>query len=380
MDTNNDGIVDIADVIKLSRASTEVDRTITRDVEVRFTDPFTGTLTYSVAGSAAPGVDYTALSGSLVVDGTSAVIPVHILKDLLFEGQETVELTIEPGAGYTVGYPATHVLTIQDIEAHFEEGTVFVREGSGTVNIGVGFNYPFSGILKYSVKGTATEGVDYFDLFGGAIPVNGNRADILFEIADDLDVENTEFITVDIEFNFDVTDSDLDYDLGVPSRALVLLEDNDTVWTGTMVTKDSEETFQMEVRTNGAETYAAIVSATHPDATVGFISAGTIPAGTWEASTAALDATSLEMAFGPLPMGAFQLFGNVQFVRTLEFSVDTSRPRYLVRDRTMVGEFTSVIEPAEAGRSYLKRTSSGPVFLVRGASQLPFPEHEILNP
>jgi len=357
-----------------------VDRTITRDVEVRFTDPFTGTLSYSVTGSATPGVDYTVLSGSLLVDGTSAVIPVHILKDLLFEGQETVEITIEPGAGYTVGYPATHVLTIQDIETHFEAGTYFVREGSGTVNIGVGFNYPFSGILKYSVKGTATEGVDYLDLSGGAIAVDGNRVDIPFEIIDDLDMENTEFITVDLEFNFDVTDSDLDYDLGVPSRALVLLEDNDTVWTGTMVTKDSEETFQMAVLTNGAQTYAAIVSATHPDSTVGFISAGTIPAGTWEASAAGLDASSLAMTFGPLPMGAFQLFGDVQFVRTLEFSVDTSRPRHLVRERTMVGEFTSVIEPAEPGRSYLRRTSSGPVFLVRGTSQLPFPEHEILNP
>jgi hypothetical protein len=389
MDVNQDGVVDVADLVRVSRgeriayfveaASTEVDRTITRDVEIRFSDPFTGTLVYSVTGSATPGVDYTALPGTLVVDGTSAFIPVHILKDLLFENRETVEITIEPGTGYTVGHPATHVLTIQDIEVHFEEATKFVREGSGTVELGVGFNYPFSGILKYSVKGTATLGQDYLDPLAGSVVVDGAGTSIPLEIVDDLDVENTEFITVDLKFNFDVTDSDIDYHLGVPSRALVLLQDNDTVWVGSMMTDNSEETFQMLVRTNGTETYASIISATNPSAKVGFISAGTIPGGTWEASSAHLEASSLFMAYGPVPLGKFQLFGGVDFQRSIEFSVDTSSKNHVIWKDALLGEFTSVIEPVAPGKSYLRRVETGPVLLIRGMSQLPFPEHEILN-
>jgi hypothetical protein len=389
MDTNADGVVDVADLIRLSRgdhiayfveaASTEVDRTVTRDVEIRFTDPFSGTLSYSVAGSATPDVDYTALSGSLLVDGTSASIPVHILRDFLFEKQETVEITIEPGSGYTVGHPATHILTVQDIEVFFEEATTFVKEGSGTIQIGVGFNYPFSGILKYSVKGTAIEGVDYIDLDAGSIIVDGPRTAIPLDIVDDLDVENTEFITVDLEFNLDITDTEIDYDLGVPSRALILLQDNDTVWVGSMMTADSEETFQMEVRTNGTETYASIISATDPSAKVGFISAGTIPGGTWEASSVHLDASSLSMAYGPVPLGTFRLFGGVEFQRSLEFNVDTSLENHVIWKDALLGEFTSVIEPTVPGKSYLRRETTGPVLLIRGMSHLPFPEHEILN-
>jgi len=389
MDTNADGVEDVADLIRASRgdhlayfaepASTEVDRTITKSIEIRLTDPFTGTLYYSVAGSATPDVDYTALSGSLVVDGTSASIPVHILKDFLFENRETIEITIEPGSGYTVGHPATHVLTIQDIEVHFEEATTFVKEGSGTVQLGVGFNYPFSGILKYSVKGTATTGVDYAHPLAGSVVVDGTRTAIPFDIVDDLDVENTEFITVDLVFNLDITDSQIDYDLGVPSRALILLQDNDTVWVGSMVTDDSEETFQMEVRTNGMETYASIISATNPSAKVGFISAGTIPGGTWEASNAHLDTSSLSMDYGPLPLGRFQLFGGIEFQRSIEFNVDPSLRGHGVWNEALLGEFTSVIEPTAPGKSYLRRIETGPVLFIRGMSHLPFPEHEILN-
>ena len=389
MDVNGDGLIDVADLIRVSRgdhlayfvesASTEVDRAITRDIEIRFTDPFTGTLSYSVAGSATPDVDYVGLSGSLVVDGTSAFIPVQILKDFLFENQETIEITIEPGVGYIVGHPETHVLTIQDIEAHFEEANTVVKEGSGTIQVGVGFNYPFSGVLKYSVKGTAAEGIDYGHPMAGSVVVNGTRTAIPINIVDDLDVEDTEFITVDLEFNLDLTDSDIDYDLGVPSRALVLLQDNDTVWVGTMITDDSEETFQMEVRTNGTETYPSIISTTDPDAKVGFISAGTIPGGTWEASSAHLDASSLYMVYGPVPLGRFNLLGDVEFQRSLEFTVDPNREKHHVREESLAGEFTSVIEPVAPGRSYLRRVETGRVLLLRGMSHLPFPEHEILN-
>jgi hypothetical protein len=159
----------------------------------------------------------------------------------------------------------------------------------------------------------------------------------------------------------------------------VLLQDNDTVWVGSMMTKDSEETFQMQVLTNGAQTYASIISATDPDAKVGFISAGTIPGGTWEASSASLDTDSLSMTFGPIPLGSVQLVGGVSLQRSLEFRVDGSLDNHLVEDLRLLGRFTSTMEPVEPGRSYLTRETTGLLFLIKGVSRLPFPEHEILN-
>jgi hypothetical protein len=213
----------------------------------------------------------------------------------------------------------------------------------------------------------------------GSLVVHGTRTAIPIDIVDDLDVEDTEFITVDLEFNLDITDSDIDYDLGVPSRALVLLQDNDTVWVGTMITDDGEETFQMEVRTNGTATYPSIISTADPDAKVGLISAGTIPIGTWEASSAHLDASSLHMTFGPLPMGTFNLLGGVEFQRLLEFTLDPNQKGHQVRKGSLVGEFTSAIEPVAPGRGYLRRVETGRVLLLPGMSHLPLPEHEILN-
>ncbi len=59
------------------------------------------TVTYSVAGTATPDDDYTALSGSVVIAAgeTSAVIDVTVLDDLLVEGAESVIVTLTGATG-----------------------------------------------------------------------------------------------------------------------------------------------------------------------------------------------------------------------------------------------------------------------------------------
>jgi hypothetical protein len=78
------------------------------------------TINYSVAtgGSAAtPGVDYTALSGSVTVPAgqTIATIPVTVLDDTLVDPNETIGLTLTTGTGYAPGTPANASLTIGDL-------------------------------------------------------------------------------------------------------------------------------------------------------------------------------------------------------------------------------------------------------------------------
>jgi hypothetical protein len=73
------------------------------------------TVAYSVAGSATPSADYTALSGSVTIPAGlgTAMINVTPRADFLGEGNETVLLTILPG-GYVVGTASSATVTIVD--------------------------------------------------------------------------------------------------------------------------------------------------------------------------------------------------------------------------------------------------------------------------
>ena len=62
-------------------------------------------LSYTVGGTATPGSDYTALSGTVSVPtgATTATIPVAIIDDIVEDSRETVILTLTDRTGYRVG-------------------------------------------------------------------------------------------------------------------------------------------------------------------------------------------------------------------------------------------------------------------------------------
>ncbi len=78
------------------------------------TDPLT--VTYTVSGTASSG-DYTrALTGTVTLGAgqPSATITIAPVDDALFEGDETLVLTLAADAAYTVGTPGTATATIAD--------------------------------------------------------------------------------------------------------------------------------------------------------------------------------------------------------------------------------------------------------------------------
>ncbi len=79
------------------------------------------TITYTVAGTATPGDDYTTLTGTVVASASasSVNIPVAITDDSTTqEGSETVILTLAAGSGYTVSNTdRVHTLTIAENDA-----------------------------------------------------------------------------------------------------------------------------------------------------------------------------------------------------------------------------------------------------------------------
>src|SRR5207253_444306 len=67
------------------------------------------TVNYTVGGSATPGSDYTALSGSVTIPAGAASAPITVtpVDDTAVEPDETVVLTLAPGGGYQVGAPGS---------------------------------------------------------------------------------------------------------------------------------------------------------------------------------------------------------------------------------------------------------------------------------
>ncbi len=127
------------------------------------------TVNYTVEGTATAGSDYQALgtSVSFAAGATTATKTVTPVQDSLIEANETILLTLAPGAGYTVGSPAsaTVTLTSDDLattvsvtasdpsatEAGLTTGRYTFTRTGGTTALTV----------NYSVAGTATAGSDY---------------------------------------------------------------------------------------------------------------------------------------------------------------------------------------------------------------------------
>jgi uncharacterized repeat protein (TIGR01451 family) len=123
---------------------------------------------FSIDGTATAGSDYITpnpLSVVIPAGATNAPIPIITLTDALFEGDETVAVTLQPGSGYDVGAPATGSGTITDAQA---APTASIGDAA-TVTEGGTLSYPITldvastvdTVVNVGLGGTATSGTDY---------------------------------------------------------------------------------------------------------------------------------------------------------------------------------------------------------------------------
>ncbi len=77
------------------------------------------TVNYQVGGTATPGQDYAALSGSVPIASGAASAPINVapIADAVLEASETVVVTLTSSASYAVGSPSNGTLTIADARA-----------------------------------------------------------------------------------------------------------------------------------------------------------------------------------------------------------------------------------------------------------------------
>jgi uncharacterized delta-60 repeat protein/uncharacterized repeat protein (TIGR01451 family) len=185
---------------------------------------------YTSDGTATAGLDYTAVSGTVVFNDneTTKSILVPITDDLFVEGPETFTVTLaNPTGGATLAGPTNAPVTIVDNDVGITFANAFynVGEGGGSVTLTVLRINGSNGVatVNYATAdNTATAGADYTATSGTLTFNNGETIKTFtIPILEDTLVEGDEF------FNVQLSNPGPGVVL-VNSNALVTIQDNDT--------------------------------------------------------------------------------------------------------------------------------------------------------
>lgn len=184
------------------------------------------TVHYDVGGTATSGSDFAALSGSVTIPAGQNSAPVVItpIDDALLESYETVVVTLDSGAGYTIGNPNSAQATIRD-----NDGSITVTAsdpnasetgpdtGTFTVTRTGSLNEALT--INYNITGTATGSTDYSAL-AGAMVIASDSASAAVVVTPILDLiaEGTETVILTIA-------GSSHYRIGSPSSATVSIGD-----------------------------------------------------------------------------------------------------------------------------------------------------------
>ncbi|MCF6777433.1 hypothetical protein L3V83_12760, partial [Thiotrichales bacterium 19X7-9] len=172
------------------------------------------TVNYSITGTAANGVDYATITGSVVIaDGAqSATVDIlGIADDAFIEGSETVILTLTgtSSALFTVDAANnTDTVTIIDNDSGLDAVTITandpnasetpVNDGQFTVDLG-GINGTGGNVtVNFTVSGTATNGTDYAAI-GGSVTIADGQSSATIDVASILDdnlIEGAETVII----------------------------------------------------------------------------------------------------------------------------------------------------------------------------------------
>jgi hypothetical protein len=233
------------------------------------------TVNFSVAGTAntTGGVDYGDLGTSVSIpSGQSTVtLPVTPVNDTIAELDETVVLTVEDGAGYTVGAAKTATVTIADDEAPVvtveamdatasEPGTdtgtfMFTRYGNKKAVL----------LVRFTVSGTATANGDYTAL-GTYVSIRAGVATVTKTVkpVNNTLAENDETAIVTLV-------AGMGYAVGTPNTATVTIIDDELP----MITVVATDATASEPGTDTGTFTFTRTGRLLPDLTVNFTVGGT---------------------------------------------------------------------------------------------------------
>lgn len=261
-------------------------------------------------------------------------------------------------------------------EVQFVSQTSQALEGAGFLYIPVQFNTFYSGKLNYSVSpmSTASNGVDFVAASAGALPVNGTNAFILVQIKEDLDVEQTEAIVLELR-----DDAAGTYHTGAFSTHTILLNDNDANWSGLLESNMGETSFRLCVLQSNAVVTTMLVpgpksSTNHQGGQL--IPPAPVGQGGWPVTNLVFTATQFTGESVPVPAGTARLLGSVPLARKLFFSAAEPPPGvtnvfYLCQTNASLGtlmiggQYVEVLAGADLAITSLRLTNTGYFVLSR---------------
>ena len=172
---------------------------------------------YSVSGTATPGVDYAALSGTVTIPAgvASTTIAVSPTNDLLFEGDESVIVSILNTANYDVGTPGSATVFIRDDEkptvSVSAAGTPLSELGTSTAHFTIARTSSTGDLtVVLGISGSATSGSDYVPLDNPVVIPDGSSSVTLDVIPFHdfiLEPDETVILTLPTNINYNVSSS-----------------------------------------------------------------------------------------------------------------------------------------------------------------------------
>jgi surface antigen len=242
LDLDNNGIVGVLPVVTIAASDSSAGEVITGQVQNPglFTLTRSGniasalTVGYTISGTATNGADYSALSGTVTfaAGNSNAVVNLNVIDDGVFEGNETVALTLVANAAYTLGTGTSGTVTIADND--LPTITVVANDNSAAEVVAGQIQNPGQFTLSrtgstanaltvgYAIAGTATNGSDYSNLNGTVTFAAGSATALVnVNVTDDAIFEGSESVVLTLASN-------AAYALGAATTATVTIADNDT--------------------------------------------------------------------------------------------------------------------------------------------------------
>ena len=216
--------------------------TVTVQANLNTASGRTVTVPYTVSGTASNPSDHNLSNGNITISAgsTSGTVSFNVVDDSLYEGSETVIVTMGSPTNASQGATTVQTITLTDNDTAptvtFSSASQSLSEGAGTATITVNLSTA-SGLnttIPYNPGGTATVDVDYTQSWvSGAnsgtsspivIPAGTTSATISLAIIDETMYENNETAQISLSSPTNAT-------LGAVTTHTVTITNNDTVPT-----------------------------------------------------------------------------------------------------------------------------------------------------
>ena len=182
---------------------------------------------YSVGGTASGGSDYAALSGSVTIAAgqASAIVVVAPVNDTESEAAETVSVSLQANAAYSVGSPAAATVTIADndrptVTIAATDNSASEAGDTGTFTISRTGPTTVALRVTFTANGSAQAGVDYTSL-GSTVWIPAGASSVTLTVTPLADALTESAENVDV---FLIANSGLI--VGTPSSARVVIAAN----------------------------------------------------------------------------------------------------------------------------------------------------------